>query len=319
MNVWKFIAEKFSGSIQVILLYVLQSEGSSPGRQGFAMAVAADDTFSGTIGGGIMEHKFVEMAKAALQMEYSKDGLYKQVHDKSAAKNQSGMICSGEQTIFLYHVQAKDFKHIQHLIHSFDQHANGTLQLTSGGIEFMEEPPASDYYFEQISDIDFLYREKTGYKNYLHIIGGGHCALAFSKLMREMDFYIRVYDERKGLNTFEQNEYAHERIPVSSYEELSALIESGANVYVVIMTFGYRTDDIALKALLDKQFKYMGMLGSKKKMEKLFAGYKDGNTNAGKLENVYAPIGIQIKSQTTFEIAVSIAAQIIAVKNGAPL
>jgi xanthine dehydrogenase accessory factor len=69
MEVWQFIYDKFTAQVNIMLLYVLQSEGSSPGRQGFKMAVAADNSFCGSIGGGIMEHKFVEMAKAILQQD----------------------------------------------------------------------------------------------------------------------------------------------------------------------------------------------------------------------------------------------------------
>ena len=50
-----------------MLLYVLESKGSSPGRQGFFMAVNSNGEMEGSIGGGIMEHKFVEMAKEKLQ------------------------------------------------------------------------------------------------------------------------------------------------------------------------------------------------------------------------------------------------------------
>ena len=149
----------------------------------------------------------------------------------------------------------------------------------------------------------------------MHIIGGGHCALAFSKLMRDMDFYIKVYDDRPALNTFEENNYAHEKIIVSSYSELESRIESGNNVYVVVMTFGYRTDDQAIKALLNKNFKYLGVLGSKKKMEKMFTVNKAENMNKRILNKIHSPIGIQIKSETPEEIAISIAAEIIAVKN----
>lgn len=52
------------------------------------------------------------------------------------------------------------------------------------------------------SEDDWLYQEKIAYKNNLYITGGGHCALAFSKLMSTMDFYIHLYDDRKELNTF---------------------------------------------------------------------------------------------------------------------
>nr|MBU9937210.1 XdhC family protein [Ferruginibacter sp.] len=67
MDVWEFIHAKLSATVPVLLLYVLESEGSSPGRKGFKMAVSADGTFCGTIGGGIMEHKLVEKAKDILR------------------------------------------------------------------------------------------------------------------------------------------------------------------------------------------------------------------------------------------------------------
>lgn len=315
MNSWQFIHQKLSASIDVILLYVLESKGSSPGRQGFNMAVAADGTFFGTIGGGIMEHKFVEMARAKLNESNDSSTIYKQVHDKSAAKNQSGMICSGEQTIFLYQVQQIDISQIALLVDSLAENKNATLQLSSAGISFSENIPSQNFYFEQKTDEDFMFVEKTGYKNIIHIIGGGHCALALSRLMREMDFYIHVYDEREALNTMEDNLFAHEKKIVSSYDELHSFIESGENVYVVIMTFGYRSDDIALRALLNKQFKYIGLLGSRHKIEKMIVDYRKENIDERLLEQVHAPIGLQIKSQSTAEIAVSIAAEIISVKN----
>ncbi len=315
LNTWQFIFDKLSASKDVILLYVLESKGSSPGRQGFKMAVSSDNDFCGTIGGGIMEHKFVEMTKARLQEEADPTSLYKQVHDKSAVKDQSGMICSGEQTIFLYRIQQQDIVQINALINSIEQNRNGTLQLSNTGIIFNENIPQQNFYFIKETDHRFLYIEKTGYKNILHIIGGGHCSLAFSKLMRGLDFYIILYEERGDLNTIEQNDCAHEIKILDSYTELSEIIEGGENVYVVIMTVGYRTDDIALRSLLNKPFKYIGVLGSKKKMEKMFAVYQQENISPDLLMKVHSPIGLDIKSQTTEEIAISIAAEIISVKN----
>ncbi|MEP6713486.1 MAG: XdhC family protein [Ferruginibacter sp.] len=315
MNTWQFIYNKQSASVDVMLLYVLHSQGSSPGRQGFKMAVAADNSFCGSIGGGIMEHKFVEMAKAALEENTGATAIYRQMHDKSAGKNKSGMICSGEQSIFLYQVQVEDLIYIQALLKSLQANKNGLLRLSNSGILFLNETPEADFYFEQKDESNFFLIEKTGYKNQLHIIGGGHCALALSRLISSMDFYIKVYDDRQDLNTLEQNSYAHEKIIVSSYSALETIIESGNNVYVVIMTFGYRTDDLAVKALLKKTFKYIGLLGSKKKAKKMFKDYKAEKIEDALLTKIHSPIGIQIKSETPEEIAISIAAEIIAVKN----
>ena len=110
LAVWQSIKDSLEKDIPVMLLYVLESRGSSPGRQGFFMAVNMNGEMEGTIGGGIMEHKWVEAAKEKLVRDQKNTGIVirKQVHDKSATADQSGMICSGEQTIFLYPVKLED-------------------------------------------------------------------------------------------------------------------------------------------------------------------------------------------------------------------
>ena len=130
-----------------------------------------------------------------------------------------------------------------------------------------------------------------------------------------MDFYITVFDEREKLYTVERNHYAHEKKIIKEYIELSQLIAPGNNNYVVIMTFGYRSDDIAIRALLNKDFKYFGILGSKNKIKKMFADYRKENIGEDILKKIHAPIGMQIKSETPEEIAISIAAEIIKIKN----
>jgi xanthine dehydrogenase accessory factor len=321
--IWKFIKKSFEGNIPVILLYVLESQGSSPGRQGFFMAVNANNAMEGSIGGGIMEHKFVEMAKEQLSVDswQLKEGkIRKQIHDKTGGKNQSGMICSGEQTILIYRVQEKDISHIEKIIAALEQNKNGTLHLFPAGVAFEDGLPAKDmiaigFEFDLKSEEYWNYTEQIGYKNHLYIIGGGHCALAFSKIMSMMDFYIHLFEDRKGLNTMEANKYVHEKTIVEGYSELAQLIPSGKNIYVVVMTFGYRTDDIVIRSLLQKDFKYIGLLGSKKKIEKMFDDYRQEGINEEVLNKIHSPIGIQIKSETPEEIAVSIAGEITRIKN----
>ncbi len=316
LSAWKLIAQSLHSKVGVMLLYVLESNGSSPGRQGFFMVVTATGEMEGSIGGGIMEHKFVALAKERLREGNQEPGIKKQIHDKLAATDQSGMICSGEQTILLYPVTQKDAAVIQSIIISGEQNKNGSLLLSPGQLSFSSAMPVKNFQFSMKSEDDWEYIEKTGYKNHLFIIGGGHCALAFSKLMRGMDFYITLFEEREGLHTLVQNEFVHEVIIVDDYSALVNLISSGPNQYAVIMTFGYRTDSIALRALLDKKFTYLGMLGSKNKMKKLFGEYRKEAIAGDILKKIYTPIGLAINSQTPEEIAISIAAEIIKVKNG---
>ncbi len=325
---WNLVARSLAGNIGVMLLYVLESRGSSPGRQGFFMAVNANGEMEGSIGGGIMEHKFVEMVKERLKVQGTrhktsafikasadKADIRKQIHDKAAARDQSGMICSGEQTILLYPVKKEDTVTIQNIITSLEQNKNGSLRLSPGGIFFLENIPLKDFHFSMVSEEDWEYEEKTGYKNQLFIVGGGHCALALSRLMSQMDFYIRLYDDRSELATLAANDFAHEKIIVNDYAELSTLIPSGPNHYVLIMTVGYRTDDIAVRALLNKEFRYVGLLGSQFKTNKMLEEYHKEGIKSEWLQRIHTPVGLAIKSQTPEEIAVSIAAEIIQIKN----
>lgn len=315
LSTWKLILSSMENNIPVMLLYVLESQGSSPGRQGFFMAVTERGEMNGSIGGGMMEHKFVEMAKEKLRENLPASDIRKQVHDKSAAKDQSGMICSGEQTILLHTIQPADKEPIENIIQSLEQHQNGTLTISPFGIRFSSDMPNFDYSFISSSEKVWVYREKTGYKNQLYIIGSGHCALALSRLMRTMDFYIKVFDDRDELKTMVENNDAHEKYLISSYEGIASSIPQGNNTYVVIMTFGYRSDDIAVRSLLGNNYRFIGLLGSRTKVNKLLDDYRKEGIDENWLQQIHTPVGIDIKSQTPEEIAVSIAAEIIRVKN----
>jgi xanthine dehydrogenase accessory factor len=312
-ELWNFILTREREP--VMLLVVLESFGSSPGRKGFKMAVTEKE-MCGSIGGGIMEHKFVELARERLRAATDTVLIRKQIHNKVAKRDQSGMICSGEQTVFLSAINQDDREQISKLADSLRKNQNGTLTITETGISFAETIPANDFEFIQTTDDTFQYTEKTGFKNLLYVIGGGHCSLAFTRLMHSMDFRIHLFEDRPQLNTFLENQFVHAKKVVEDYSKLKDIIPSGENSYVVIMTFGYRTDDLALRAIIENDFKYVGVLGSKTKISRLIEEWRQSGIPESRLQTLHSPVGIPINSQTPEEIAVSIAAEIIAVKNG---
>ena len=157
MDVWEFIYNKLSANIRVMLLYVLDSEGSSPGRKGFKMAVTADGDLCGTIGGGIMEFKLVEKAKSILESRNKEISLVKQYHDKTHDKNQSGMICSGSQLnvlIPLIPIEVKDT--IKQIIDLQRRNENKTIHISPGGIKMTG---AKAIGLEYKTDTDWSYTE----------------------------------------------------------------------------------------------------------------------------------------------------------------
>lgn len=317
---WELINKSLRQNIPVMLLYVLESNGSSPGRRGFFMAVNQAGEIEGSIGGGIMEHKFVEMAKDQLGHFATSYSIHRQFHDKESSKHQSGMICSGDQTILLYKLLPESITPVNKIIACLTQNQQGILQLSPLGLHFTTEIHGEpDYYYTMQSELDWLYRERIGYRDFLYIIGGGHCALALSELMQKLDFYIHIFEDRPHVHTLIQNNNAHEKTIVRDYNQLKVMIPTGEHHYVVIMTVGYRTDDIALRALLHKSFRYCGILGSATKIEKMFDTYRAEGISGALLNRIHAPVGIDIGSQTPEEIAVSIAAQIIQVRHHVPV
>lgn len=295
-----------------MLLYVLESEGSSPGRQGFKMAVAADGSFSGTIGGGIMEHKLVEKAKQMLVDKADRIEIMRQFHDKQQGANQSGMICSGSQLNAFIPLTRSDKVVFDYILEGLHK----ALRISPTGFELIEVTQGTpDIEFEFVSDKNWMYQEQLNKKPVIHIIGGGHVSLALSQLMSFLGFYVKVYDERPGLNTMDENHFADEKHVIGNYDQLNAHMFASVFDYVVIITFGYRTDKIALKQLLDKKFAYLGLIGSDKKIETLFEEFVNEGASREQLNKIFAPVGINIFSKTAPEIAVSIAAEIIREKN----
>lgn len=304
-----------------MLLSVADSSGSSPGRAGYKMAVASDGELCGSIGGGVMEVNLVEQSRATLSEPgaigtgFSAATLIEQVHQKNAA-NSSGMICSGRQTVILKHLTSPDEDTVNSVINALSQRQPIAFEISNLKFQIIETTrDNSRCLFSKTSATEFVYQEKLGSANRLFIIGGGHCALALSELISRLDFHIRIFDDRPELNTIDKNEFADEVTIVDSYKTISEHIDSDGRTYVAVMTLGYASDAVVIRQLVDRDFKYFGVLGSKTKMATLKKELRVEGIDEQRLERIRTPIGLAINSRTPEEIAISIAAEIIAVKN----
>lgn len=316
LEIWKFAFQKLQQEDSIILLVVAESSGSSPGRQGFKMIVAEDDML-GSIGGGVMEMQLVKLARFKIKKSKlkNKPEIIEQVHRKNSP-DASGMICSGKQTVIFFELHQAHLKAVRKIVQEFEKQQSQKLRISNSKLQILNaQPDNKDFHFERRGENEFDYEEKLGYKNKLYIVGGGHCALALSELMSRMDFHISLFDDRRDLNTVEKNRFVDEKKIIDSYENIGGFIESGDNVYVVVMTLGFAFDEIVIRELFAKEFKYFGVLGSRAKMKTLLSKLKKENFDEKKLEQIRTPVGIQINSRTPVEIAVSIAAEIISVKN----
>ena len=321
INLWQCALRSLKSNELVMLLQVVESIGSSPGRQGFRMVVTKGTLF-GSIGGGVMEQKLVKLARTRMAESNSIAFVKKQIHRKNAFHDQSGMICSGEQTVLFYKFKTEDQETLEKTIACLESQnaqnsldTEGVLLLTDKGtFQCIEKTNDNPFVFVKTNE-SMIYEENLGFKNHLYIIGGGHCSLALSRQMRLLDdLKIHLFDDRDDLNTFLENTFAHIKKTVN-YNDISEIIPNGNNIYIVIMTVGYRSDEVVLRGLLHNDFKYMGMLGSQSKVKMMFQNLRNEGVGEAVLKKIHAPIGLPLKSQTPEEIAVSIAAEIIKVKN----
>jgi len=290
----------------VILLLVVESKGSSPGRQGFKMLVASDEIY-GSIGGGVMEHQLVEEAKNLLQTTF-KPFIKRQIH-KGKITAGSGMICSGEQTVLFYPLNENHLEIIKNL-----SNVKGTLNISPTAFLFNENSTLDSQFQWQLNDVNWLYQEQIQFQNKLYIFGAGHVGLALSKIASHLDFEMHLFDNRTGLNTFEENGFTHYK-SIINYKNCLKYIQINQQSYIAIMTNSFVEDKIILEQFLDKTPKYLGVLGSKAKLKTMFDAFEENGISKATLEQVHAPIGLKIHSKTPEEIAISILGEMIRVKH----
>lgn len=313
MKFWQHLLSKLQDTQNVYLLTVVENIGSSPGRKGFKMLVAEDGFIFGSIGGGVMEFLLVEEAKKLLKNVDLKIFLKKQVHQNNQ-KNSSGMICSGEQTVVFHPLHIRHIPVIESILNGLQNNTKRTLELTPNSIHFSNEKLEYKFNYKITSPQDWFFKENIGFKNTLYIVGGGHVSVAVSELLVTLGFHVVVFDNRDNLNTLELNNSAHQKL-IINFNEITNYISEGAENYVAIMTNKYTDDKLVLGQLIKKNFAYIGVLGSTAKLKTMWEALQKKGITMSQLKTVHAPIGFPIKSQTPHEIAVSIAAEIIQIKN----
>lgn len=314
-KLWKFISGKLENGKKIILTSVLESKGSSPGKAGFKIAVAEDKTMLGTIGGGQMEYDLISESNGHLKSR-KKIQIRKQLyHSKKVRKLQSGLVCQGNQTNFSCSLDKNDLKLVKAIVNSFENFEQSILKLSNAGIDVLHNAKNNSHIkYKFNSDNDWQYEENIGVQNTIYIVGGGHVGLALSRQMELLDFRVIVYDDRTDVQTIKENDSADEII-ISNFENVGDCIEEGEYSFVAIVTSALPTDKIALKQIVGKKLKYIGLMGSKAKLKRIFDELKSEGIKTSHLKKVHAPIGLEINSESVKEIAVSIAAEIIKTKN----
>src|SRR5580693_2565321 len=149
----------------------------------------------------------------------------------------------------------------------------------------------------------------------LYLFGGGHVSMALAKAAFSAGFGVAVVDDREAFANLQRFPMAQEVF--TSYEDAFSKIKPTASSYLVIVTRGHKEDMRVLAWAVRTSARYIGMIGSKRKVIAVYKALEKEGYAPGKFERVHAPVGIEIGALTPEEIAVSISAELIAVRRNA--
>ena len=149
----------------------------------------------------------------------------------------------------------------------------------------------------------------------VYLWGGGHISMAISKAASAVGFGITVVDDREAFANAERFPMAQEIF--TTFEEAFQTIKPNMSSYLVIVTRGHKEDMRVLAWAVRTGARYIGMIGSKRKVLSVYKLLKSEGYRAEEFQNVHAPIGLDIGALAPEEIAVSIVAELIAVRRNA--
>jgi xanthine dehydrogenase accessory factor len=150
----------------------------------------------------------------------------------------------------------------------------------------------------------------------LYIFGAGHVAVNLYKVAQNAGFDVTVIDDREAYANRERFPAAQEVI-ADDFEQAMGRLKPSESSYIVIVTRGHRDDMRCLRWAVQTQARYIGMIGSKRKTIAIYRGLQKEGLSADLFKRVHAPVGLDIGAVTPEEIAVSITAELIAIRRHA--
>jgi xanthine dehydrogenase accessory factor len=349
-NIYLQLLNLKSDKSQLALATVTRTHGSTPQKPGSSALFGTNGLLSGTIGGGVVEGRVQKFAIEAIKTNKS---LYCHFNLSNDISKKEEAICGGQISI-LVDVNLKNHLPVFEQIHSsLERRIPGVLitMVTSFSEEWVLinrywmtdtlkpgipedfirkiEPVVksmlsgdnhSDYREmelfvkdEEPSSLFFL--ESVFPAEHLVIAGAGHIGRVLAHLAGMLDFEVTVIDDRQEYANSE-NIPETDHIIVNDIGEAMISMKKGPDTYVVIVTRGHKDDAAALKPCVGTNLAFTGMIGSKNKIAAMRLSFiENGWATPEQWDNIHAPVGIEIKSRTVEEIAISIAAQLVLVRN----
>ena len=317
-----------NGDKEFALATVIRTWRSAPRTEGASMMVSKDGTMIGSVSGGCVESAVVKEAQQLLEDGAIGKRLAFGVSNEDAWS--VGLSCGGKIEIWLQVIRdespwrgiVEDVRSGQGmvLISGLEEKEGTNVVLKEGNAE---EQLADDLL--KASGLAYTQHKTQVWENYflnvfparsrLIMIGAAHVTLDLLKLAKIYDFETIVIDPRGIFTNDERFEYRPDQLYTDWPAEILPELKLDADSYVVVLTHDPKIDDQALKIVLETDVAYIGALGSRKTHAKRMTRLKDSGVSVEQIERIYGPVGLSINARQPSEIALSIMAQIIGVKN----
>jgi xanthine dehydrogenase accessory factor len=349
-NIYLHLSDLQQTDSDVVLATVFETTGSTPQKPGSSALFDPEGLVMGTVGGGVLEREVQQIAQKAIR---SKESVFFQFRFDGDISHGDDAVCGGEAGILVDASPEDHFVVFESMKHSLMAGSAGVMitivtNPTNPVISIKrywlakDEDPDIPYIDTPAiaAEVQLLHKEgkhgdcrelKTipsdmnqGVMVFLEVIfpparlviaGAGHIGKALSHIGKLLDFEVTVVDDRPEFaNTANLPDADH--VIVMDIGKAMDELEKTPDTFVAIVTRGHKDDAKALKACIGTDIAYLGMIGSKKKiamMQKDFMAH--GWASQKEWDSIHAPIGLDIQSVSVQEIAISIAAQLVLVKN----
>ncbi len=315
LEFWRSVDRRLEAGETLFLALVAENTRHSPGTAGARLLVSSTGERAGTIGGGIMEHRLIERAGEILggggEFEPEVQTLH---HQRSADGELSGMICAGSQTnLYLRCRPERELAAARRAARLLETGRSGTLSITGDGMAVAESEPdlsGPPVVLERGAE-GWRYVEQLLNRRRLAVLGGGHCAAALTHVMARLGYDVFVFETRGGVVSAELERDARAVEIVADFRHAGERIDYPELTWVVVMTTDFPSDVKALTGALDRPFPFVGVMGAPAKIEEIHARLEEQGFSRADLDRVHAPVGLPIPSHAPEEIAVSVAAQIL--------
>ena len=309
-NIHALISESLATGRKFAVVTVLHSVGSAPRRAGTKAIICADGTLLGTVGGGIVEARASEVA-----MECLKTGETRVFESRFGGSDpaENLPVCGGNMVLLVDPQPGRGGAAYAAAAGATRERRAGTLvtRFRDGQAEVQWIDGHADMPANVYTLVEHLLPPPQ-----LVIAGGGHVGQALARCAHLAGFELVIVEDRPE---FARMELFPERteIRVGDFAQALRGLAFDEQTFVAIVTRGHRTDAAALEACIGRPAAYLGMMGSRRKAallrETMLAA---GKATEAQWHAVHAPIGLDIGAETPEEIAVSIVAQLIAVRRG---